>query len=49
DSSKGDGITPEVLDEPTGKFAVSYKGDGISPEFLHETKDKSKAQDDLDD
>nr|GFA27556.1 hypothetical protein [Tanacetum cinerariifolium] len=32
DSSKGDGITLEVLDEPTGKFAVSYKGDGISPE-----------------
>ncbi|GKE67847.1 hypothetical protein Tco_1522008 [Tanacetum coccineum] len=38
-----------VPDEPTRKSAVSNKGAGISLEVPDETKDKSKAQDDLDD
>ncbi|GJZ28744.1 putative reverse transcriptase domain-containing protein [Tanacetum coccineum] len=47
-SSEGAGISPKVLDEPTGKFAVSNEGAGTSPEVSNETKDKSEAQDDWD-
>ncbi|GJW19005.1 hypothetical protein Tco_0026441 [Tanacetum coccineum] len=46
---RGASITPEVPDEPTGKSAVLYKGAGISLEVSDEVKDKSEAQDDLDD
>ncbi|GJT06585.1 hypothetical protein Tco_0841047 [Tanacetum coccineum] len=46
-SSEGAGITLEVLDEPIGKSAVLDEGAGTSPEVPNETKDKSKAQDDL--
>ncbi|GJZ52631.1 hypothetical protein Tco_0607146 [Tanacetum coccineum] len=48
-SSEGASITPEVPDEPRGKSAVLYKGAGISLEVSDEVKDKSEAQDDLDD
>ncbi|GJT28758.1 hypothetical protein Tco_0909033 [Tanacetum coccineum] len=48
-SSKGVGLTPEVLDEPTRKSAVSDEGASTSPEVPDETKDKSEALDDLDD
>ncbi|GKG25824.1 hypothetical protein Tco_0398970, partial [Tanacetum coccineum] len=48
-SSKGDGLTPEVPDEPTRKSIVSDEGAGTSPEVPDETKDKSEALDDLDD
>ncbi|GJV18860.1 hypothetical protein Tco_1367880 [Tanacetum coccineum] len=49
EESEGAGITPEVPDELTGKFIVSDEGVGTSPEVPDETKDKSEAQDDLDD
>ncbi|GKC68065.1 hypothetical protein Tco_1100663 [Tanacetum coccineum] len=48
-SSKGAGLGPEVLDDPTGKSAFSDEGAGTSPEIPDETKDKHEAQDDLDD
>ncbi|GKF17174.1 hypothetical protein Tco_0062092 [Tanacetum coccineum] len=48
-SSEGAGITPEVLDDPIGKTTVSDEGDGTSPKVPDETKDKSKALNDLDD
>ncbi|GJR84117.1 hypothetical protein Tco_0154902, partial [Tanacetum coccineum] len=40
---------PEVPDELTGKSAVLDEGVGTSPKVLDETKDKIKAQDDLED
>ncbi|GJR32100.1 hypothetical protein Tco_1108332 [Tanacetum coccineum] len=40
---------PEVPDELTGKSAVLDEGAGTSPKVLDETKDKIKAQDDLED
>nr|GEU48361.1 hypothetical protein [Tanacetum cinerariifolium] len=48
-SSEGAGITPKVLDEPTGKSIVLDEGVGTSLEVSDETKYKSKALDDLDD
>ncbi|GJR56339.1 hypothetical protein Tco_1406860 [Tanacetum coccineum] len=48
-SSEGAGITPEVLGEPIRKTTVSDEGVGTSPEVPDETKDKSKALNDLDD
>nr|GEZ09759.1 hypothetical protein [Tanacetum cinerariifolium] len=45
-SSKGAGITLEVLDEPKGKSKGSNKGAGITPEVLDEPKGKSTAKDD---
>ncbi|GKC00705.1 hypothetical protein Tco_0986841 [Tanacetum coccineum] len=39
--SEGAGLGPEVLDEPTGKSAVSDEGAGTSPEVLDKTKDKN--------
>ncbi|GJZ74036.1 hypothetical protein Tco_0638182 [Tanacetum coccineum] len=48
-SSEGARITPEVLDELTGKSIVSDKGAGTSLEVPDETKDKSETQDDQDD
>nr|GEV29424.1 hypothetical protein [Tanacetum cinerariifolium] len=47
-SSEGAGITPEVLDESTGKSTVSNEGAGISPKVLDEAKHKSEAQADED-
>ncbi|GKC81505.1 hypothetical protein Tco_1137222, partial [Tanacetum coccineum] len=44
-SSEGDGIKPEVPDEPTGKSAVLDEGAGTSPEVPDETKDKKKPED----
>ncbi|GJW00431.1 hypothetical protein Tco_1555682 [Tanacetum coccineum] len=41
--------TPQVPDELTGKSAVSDEGVGTSPEVSDETKDKSKAEDDIED
>ncbi|GKC14353.1 hypothetical protein Tco_1011135 [Tanacetum coccineum] len=43
DSSEGAGITPEVLDELTGKFTTSSKGAGI---VLEGSKDDSHQSDD---
>nr|GEU85574.1 reverse transcriptase domain-containing protein [Tanacetum cinerariifolium] len=48
-SSERVGITPEVPDEPIGKSEVSDEGFGISPEVSDEAKEKTKAQEDLDD
>ncbi|GJW53018.1 hypothetical protein Tco_0097103 [Tanacetum coccineum] len=45
-SSKGVGITPEVLDEPTGKYAVSDEGAGTSREVLMRERTKVSTDED---
>ncbi|GJZ56404.1 hypothetical protein Tco_0611597 [Tanacetum coccineum] len=46
---KGAGLRPKVLNKLTGKSADSDEGVSTSPEVSDESKDKSKARDDLDD
>nr|GEU58218.1 retrovirus-related Pol polyprotein from transposon TNT 1-94 [Tanacetum cinerariifolium] len=48
-SSEGVGLRPKVPDELTRKYANSDEGAGTSPEVLDESKDNSKAQDNLED
>nr|GEY08045.1 hypothetical protein [Tanacetum cinerariifolium] len=46
-SSEGAGITLEVTDEPTRKYAVANEGAGTLPEVPNETKDKNKKAEDI--